>query len=443
MTDRYKVDDQCDTKWSAEAEKELEPINVIKGMVSMPQNVVEIIDDIDLNDLDMVIDDTMSPNSKRLLIDFVAKGTRFEAVRFYSRNEDVDDVQVQFVLRDNFMTDFLCYLTINGIKIEKIEDDAKFEESMRQNEFVKIDEHAMQIENIHLQSAAFCTFVEEKERNFRVGSSVEFVFGFISRLLSVTRWESCDGLKWFMKGMIGIAEKDQMDDIVNDALEEVDQEKSTKVRYSYEPDPSFNSSKKQFKISKDIIATVNVNNLPVNDFLNYSRKTIVVQSQQCQWMKLANGQKIKIINCDLRQSMLYVIKEEFIRPNPQNGVEISPFYRSELVDVGLTASILAKYGISSHAVPSSFRQDHSFRIQLQQKERIRSFIVDAAFKMKQIVKKTKWNKVPIKNYEHKKQRMEYIVKKQVFVEDLNALNDYLNPTLIPIVMFDKEAIKHR
>merc|ERR1712228_712310 len=98
-------------------------------------------------------------------------------------------------------------------------------------------------------------------------------------------------------------------------------------------------------------------------------------------------------------------------------------------------------GISSHAVPPSFSQDHSFRIQLQQKDKIRSFIVEGAFKMRQIVKKTKWNKVPIKNYEHKKQRMEYIVKKQVFVDDLNALNDYSNPTLIPIVMFDKESIK--
>merc|ERR1719242_1665857 len=431
MTDRYKVDDQCDTKWSAEAEKELEPINVIKGMVSMPQNVVEIIDDIDLNDLDMVIDDTMSPNSKRLLIDFVAKGTRFEAVRFYARNENVDDVQVQFVLRDNFMTDFLCYLNMDGIKIEKIEDDAKFEESMRQNEFVKIDEHAMQIENIHLQSVAFCTFVEEKERNFRVGSSVEFVFGFISRLLSVTRWESCDGLKWFMKGMIGIAEKDQMDDIVNDALEEVDQEKSTKVRYSYEPDPSFNSSKKEYKISKDIVAQLaDVNGIPVANLLNYLRKTIVVQSQQNQWMQLANGQKIKVIRCDLRQNnpMFCVMREEFIRPNPQNGIEIAPFYRSELIEiVDNPANILTNYGISTTAVPPSFREAHSFRAQLQQKERIRSFIVDSAFKMKQIVKKTKWNKVPVKNYEHKKQRMEYIVKKQVFVDDLNALNDYSNP----------------
>merc|ERR1719242_2293466 len=429
MTDRYKVDDQCDTKWSAEAEKELEPINVIKGMVSMPQNVVEIIDDIDLNDLDMVIDDTMSPNSKRLLIDFVAKGTRFEAVRFYARNENVDDVQVQFVLRDNFMTDFLCYLNMDGIKIEKIEDDAKFEESMRQNEFVKIDEHAMQIENIHLQSAAFCTFVEEKERNFRVGSSVEFVHAFIHNLLNVTRWRSSDGLKWFLKGMIGIAEKDQMADILNDALEEVDQEKSTKVRYSYEPDPSFNSSKKQFKIPKDIIAAMDVNGLPVDDLLNYLRKTIVVQSQQCQWMQLQNGQKIKIIRCDLRQNnpMFCVMREDFIRPNPQNGVEIAPFYRSELVEIAMNpAAILTNYGISTHAVPPSFRQAHSFRTQFQQKDKIRSFIVEGAFKMKQIVKKTKWNKVPIKNYEHKKQRMEYIVKKQVFVDNLNELNDYNN-----------------
>merc|ERR1712228_760522 len=78
----------------------------------------------------------------------------------------------------------------------------------------------------------------------------------------------------------------------------------------------------------------------------------------------------------------------------------------------------------------------------QEKERIRSFIVDGAFKMRQIVKKTKWNKVPIKSFEHSEQRMEYIVKKQVFVDDLNALNDYSNPKLIPIVMFDKEAIKH-
>jgi len=137
------------------------------------------------------------------------------------------------------------------------------------------------------------------------------------------------------------------------------------------------------------------------------------------------------------------MREEFIRPNPQNGIEIAPFYRSELVEIVMNpGDILTNYGISINAVPPSFRQAHSFRTQLQQKERIRSFIVDSAFKMKQIVKKTKWNKVPIKNYEHKKQRMEYIVKKQVFVEDLNRLNDYVNPTLIPIVMFDKEAIKH-
>merc|ERR1712087_424624 len=235
-----------------------------------------------------------------------------------------------------------------------------------------------------------------------------------------------------------------MADILNDALEEVDQEKSTKVRYSYEPDPSFNSSKKQFKIPKDIIAAIDVNGLPVDDLLNYLRKTIVVQSQQCPWMQLQNGQKNKIIRCDFRQNnpMFCVMREEFIRPNPQNGVEISPFYRSELVEIAMNpAAILTNYGISSHAVPPSFRQAHSFRTQFQQKDKIRSFIVEGAFKMKQIVKKTKWNKVPIKNYEHKKQRMEYIVKKQVFVDDLNALNDYNNPTLIPIVMFDKESIK--
>merc|ERR1712087_34891 len=235
-----------------------------------------------------------------------------------------------------------------------------------------------------------------------------------------------------------------MADILNDALEEVDQEKSTKVRYSYEPDPSFNSSKKQFKIPKDIIAAIDVNGLPVDDLLNYLRKTIVVQSQQCPWMQLQNGQKNKIIRCDFRQNnpMFCVMREEFIRPNPQNGVEISPFYRSELVEIAMNpAAILTNYGISSHAVPPSFRQAHLFSNPFQQKDKIRSFIVEGAFKMKQIVKKTKWNKVPIKNYEHKKQRMEYIVKKQVFVDNINELNDYSNPTLIPIVMFDKESIK--
>merc|ERR1719242_2410602 len=167
--------------------------------------------------------------------------------------------------------------------------------------------------NINLSSTALRAFIASNcNKNI---SSVEFVHAFIHNLLNFARWTTSDGLKWFLKGMIGIAEKDQMDDILNDALEEVDQEKSTKVRYSYEPDPSFNSSKKQFKISKDIIAAMDVNGLPVDYLLNYLRKTIVVQSQQCQWMQLQNGQKIKIIRCDLRQNnpMFCVMREEFIR----------------------------------------------------------------------------------------------------------------------------------
>merc|ERR1719361_877448 len=159
---------------------------------------------------------------------------------------------------------------------------------MTRNGFVKIDDETVQIGEFMLEPSELLAFI----RNFAsIASEIEFVHAFIRNILNNTRWRTSDGLKWFLKGMIGIAEKDQMADILNDALEEVDQEKSTKVRYSYEPDPSFNSSKKEFKISKDIIAAMDMTDIVVDDFLNYLRKTIVVQSQQCQWIQLANGQK--------------------------------------------------------------------------------------------------------------------------------------------------------
>merc|ERR1712062_677733 len=109
--------------------------------------------------------------------------------------------------------------------------------------------------------------------------------------------------------------------------------------------------KREGKIPK-MIKNVNL----VNNLFDYIRKTIVVQSNLCQWMQLPDSRKIKIIKCDLGQSMLCVIEEKLICPKSQNGKKIEPFYRSELIDFGFSADILAKYGISNNAIPPSFRE---------------------------------------------------------------------------------------
>merc|ERR1719242_1478451 len=72
---------------------------------------------------------------------------------------------------------------------------------------------------------------------------------------------------------------------------------------------------------------------------------------------------------------------------------------------------------------------------------IRAFI-GGIFKMRQIDKKTKWNRVPITgNDDHA--ISDYIAQnKQAFIADINTLNDWQNPTLIPIIMFNNESIDY-
>merc|ERR1711971_88332 len=61
-------------------------------------------------------------------------------------------------------------------------------------------------------------------------------------------------------------------------------------------------------------------------------------------------------------------------------------------------------------------------------------------KMRQIVKKTKYNKVPIRNRDPG--AAPCIIMKQEFGKIVNELNNFQNPTLIPIVMFDNESIEY-
>merc|ERR1719361_3298337 len=56
--------------------------------------------------------------------------------------------------------------------------------------------------------------------------------------------------------------------------------------------------------------------------------------------------------------------------------------------------------------------------------------------MRQIIKKTKWNKMPIKQ---NGQGMECVITKKESGRIINELNDFQNPTLIPIIMFDNES----
>merc|ERR1712150_213213 len=64
------------------------------------------------------------------------------------------------------------------------------------------------------------------------------------------------------------------------------------------------------------------------------------------------------------------------------------------------------------------------------------------FKTRQIIKKTKWNKVPIKNNQQNGQGMECAVTSTECGRIINELNNFQNPTLIPIIMFNNESIDY-
>merc|ERR1719242_1377102 len=101
----------------------------------------------------------MDEDSRMLLIDLVDRGSHFDTVHFYAFNVSDDDVEVQLVLRELSGFEYLCDPR-NGVRVERVDDDAKFDDSMTQSGFVKIEAEAMKIgTNINLSPTAFRAFI--------------------------------------------------------------------------------------------------------------------------------------------------------------------------------------------------------------------------------------------------------------------------------------------
>merc|ERR1719361_996531 len=129
------------------------------------------------------------------------KGSYFKNICLYARNANRqdDDPQVRLVLIDQYNFTYL----LNEVHLQKFAKMQSCDEYMSDGGFVKFDDAILQVGDIDLEFGDFSVFVE-KERNFPVGETVEFIYEFFN-LLNVRRWQTPDGLKWFLKGMIGIA----------------------------------------------------------------------------------------------------------------------------------------------------------------------------------------------------------------------------------------------
>merc|ERR1712228_334801 len=129
-----------------------------------------------------------------LLNALIADQRCFEKFNLFVRNEAGDDIQVRLVLIDQFGFEYDCDTT-NAITLKEIKNEEQFEQNMARDGFVKIEAEAMGIGEFWMTPARFLAFIREKNRNF----SIDFIYDFISAVSTNTRWESSEGLIWFLK----------------------------------------------------------------------------------------------------------------------------------------------------------------------------------------------------------------------------------------------------
>lgn len=107
-----------------------------------------------------------------------------------------NDIQIAIVLYDDNITSLLCYLRTDGIKMQLIDDDDKFDECMAQSGHDQITLETMQIDSIDLPFADFQAFIE---RNFSAISSVDIVHNLFVEFLNITRWKTSVELRGYLK----------------------------------------------------------------------------------------------------------------------------------------------------------------------------------------------------------------------------------------------------
>ena len=210
--------------------------------------------------------------------------------------------------------------------------------------------------------------------------------------------------------------------------------------YSYDPNPSFRA-KGNIKISKTF---TNKNGLisnmikeDINNLYFYMDKSVAFQNGK--EINLKNGEKLKIINFDFHSKetdeTLYCVL------TPYHG-KVTKF-KWKMEEKLFSAQDIKKiYNISRYELPQNLRTCIHFQSDLKQYDQIKNVIMNKE-KIKEVIDKTKWTKVLIKNRYHTKKRLTLSLNKKEFIKNLNALNDFNDVHLIPILMFDAIAKKNK
>merc|ERR1712087_426170 len=111
-------------------------------------------------------------------------------VDVHARNVTGDVVDAVLVFADEHGVDYLCDPQ-TGLRLRRFVNFGR----LARNGYFRID--AIRIPPLRLLSLNLLGFIGQS-RYFSNGDSVEFVHEFISGLLNITRWETSDGLKWYL-----------------------------------------------------------------------------------------------------------------------------------------------------------------------------------------------------------------------------------------------------